>query len=544
MKSSKNLYLIPVLVFLLVMLQRAWFSPTTKDETKKTVAETTSKVGGLGKIKNFDQSKDIFVQTDKMTLRISQDGGAITGAALTDYAQALRDPAPFTLLSNNPTHLYLAQTGMSGDADLRFTATGKSFSMKDGDDSLEVPLVAKDDYGRTFTKTFKFYRNQYHFEVASTVENSSNSSWSGIHYSRLILRHDSEDNTTAKNIPVDIDAPKPGWFTFSTYTGPAYFSDSKPYVKLPFVEVEKKPLKKTVESSGWIAMQQRYFICALIPQEQSQHSVTATWHSGASEQNSELHRNLFNFSTVSPTMVLAPGEKTTKTSVIYTGPEEAKRLAALAKGLELTVDYGWLWFISDLLFQALVFIHQYLGSWGWSIIMITLIVKLVFYKLSEASYRAIAKQKKLQPKIDAINETYKDEPEKKSKAMIELYQKESINPISGCLPTLLQMPFFIALYYVLIESIQLRFQPFLWLPDLSSRDPLFILPALFCLSMVAMQKMSPTPQADKSQATAMLMMPFAMSIMFAQMPAGLLLYWTTNNLLSLGQQWYVMQRYR
>jgi YidC/Oxa1 family membrane protein insertase len=243
-------------------------------------------------------------------------------------------------------------------------------------------------------------------------------------------------------------------------------------------------------------------------------------------------------------MVLAPGEKTSQSSVVYAGPEEAKRLAALAKGLELTVDYGWLWFISDLLFQALLFIHSYLGSWGWSIIMITFIVKLAFYKLSEASYKAMAKQKKVQPKIEAINEKYKDDAEQKSKAMIELYQKESINPVSGCLPTLLQMPFFIALYYVLIESIQLRFQAFLWLPDLSAPDPLFILPALFCLSMIAMQKISPAPQTDQSQANAMLMMPVAMSIMFAQMPAGLLLYWVTNNLLSMGQQWFVMQRYK
>ena len=323
MKTSKNIYLIPVLVFLLVMLQRAWLSPeANKQSTSEASTTETTKIGGLGKIKTFDEKKDVIVHTDKMTVRISQDGGAVTGVSLNKFAQSLTDQAPFTLLSNNPQHLYLAQTGMSGDADLRFSTTAKSFTLNDTEDSLVVPMVAKDDYGRTFTKTFKFLRGKYHFEVASSVTNDANTSWSGIHYSRLILRHDSEKVVSAKNIPVDIDAPKPGWFTFSTYTGPAYFTDAKPYVKLPFVDVEKKPLKQTIDTSGWIAMQQRYFLCALIPQEQSPHSITATWQSGTAEHSDTAYRNLFNFSSVSPTMVLAPGEKTTKSSIVYAGPEK------------------------------------------------------------------------------------------------------------------------------------------------------------------------------------------------------------------------------
>lgn len=543
MKTTKTIYLVPVLAFLLVMLQRAWFNDEARGVKTAPAATEVKKIGGLGKIKNFRKDHDILIHTDKMTVNISLQGGAITGASLSKFSQSIDSQSPFTLLSDNPEHLYIAQSGMSGDADLKYVATQKEFFMGDNDETLVVPLTARDEFGRTYTKKFRFFRKQYHFNVESAVENKSNSNWTGIHYSRLILRHDSEQPTPAKSIPVDIDAPKAGWFTFSTYTGPAYYSDTKPYVKLPFSEVEKKPVKRSIDSSGWIAMQQRYFICAFIPQQSSAQTVTATWQSGASEVDGETSRNLFNFYTVGPSVVLAPGEKVAKTSTFYAGPEDAKRLAALAKGLELTVDYGWLWFISDLLFRGLVFIHRYLGSWGWSIVMITCVVKLAFFKLSEASYKAMAKQKKLQPKIDAINETYKDDAEKKSKALVSLYQKESINPISGCLPTLLQMPFFIALYYVLIESVQLRFAPFLWVPDLSTKDPLFILPALFCLSMVAMQKISPAPQGDKSQANAMLFMPFAMSIMFAQMPAGLLLYWVTNNGLSLLQQWFVMQHY-
>ena len=291
-------------------------------------------------------------------------------------------------------------------------------------------------------------------------------------------------------------------------------------------------------------MQQRYFITAFIPQKKASHTLTATWQRGTTDQDNTGYRNLFNFSTVGQKVTLSPGETISASSQLYVGPEKAKLLAPLAKGLELTVDYGWLWFISDLLFQGLVFIHSYLGSWGWSIIMITLIVKLMFYKLSEASYKAMAKQKKLQPLVNKINEEHKDNAEARSSALIALYQKENINPVSGCLPQLLQIPFFIALYYVLIESVALRFQPFLWLPDLSSADPFFVLPVLFCLSMFAMQKISPPPQQAEGQGNPMMFMPVFVSIMMAQMPAGLLIYSLTNNVLSLMQQWFVNQHYR
>lgn len=547
MKTSKSIYLIPVLAFLLVMLQRAWFADGPGASSKAPVttqAQSNPRVGGLGNIKVFEKTSDIVVRTDKVAVSISLQGGAITGVALSDFAQSLTNPEPFTLLSDNKKHLYIAQSGMSGDADLRYHASHKEFNLADTSDILVVPLTARDAQGRTFTKTFRFHRGQYHFNVQSTIENHAATPWSGWHYSRIILRHDDDAPVIAKNLPIDIDAPKPGWFTFTTYTGPSYFSDAKPFVKLPFTEVEKKPVKQSIDGPGWIAMQQRYFISAFIPQQESQHTMTATWQAGTSEHSDETYRGLFNITTVGPAMTLSPGEKTTKTSTFYAGPEDAKRLASLAKGLELTIDYGWLWFISDLLFQGLVFIHSYLGNWGWSIIMITCVVKLAFYKLAESGYKTQARQKKAQPKIEQINEKYKDDPEQKSKAMLELYQKEGINPISGCFPILLQMPVFIALYYVLIESVQLRFQPFLWLPDLAASDPLFIMPALFCLSMFATQKMTPSTQTEPSTVNAMRVMPFAMGLMFAQMPSGLLLYWVTNNFLSVLQQWFVTRRYQ
>ena len=249
------------------------------------------------------------------------------------------------------------------------------------------------------------------------------------------------------------------------------------------------------------------------------------------------------FDNKRPEITLLPGQQAEVLSTLYAGPEIARLLSGLAKGLELTVDYGWLWFLSDILFKVMVFIQKYLRNWGVAIIMTTVLVKLVFYKMSESSYRTIAKQKKLKPRIDAINEQYKDESSLKNQALMKLYQEESINPIrSGCLPTVLPLPFFIALYYVLIESVQLRLAPFLWIPDLASKDPYYILPVLMGVSMLLQQRLSP-PQGDPAQEKAMMIVPLMMCFMFSQFPAGLVLYSITNNVLSYLQQYYIMSKY-
>lgn len=540
MKTTKTIYLVPILAFLLIMLQKAWLNDQS-NVLDANQAGQAQKIGGLGKIQSFSKKNNVSVTTDTVTVNISLHGGAVTGVSLHDYPQSLNDPAPFSLLSDNQKHLYIGQTGMTGDADLTFSSTKNSYTLPDGLDEMSVTLSATDAAGRVFTKTYVFRRGAYDFSIKSSVENTSTASWTGAHYSRFILRHDSLQPKDIKDINIDPDAPKPGWFTFSTYTGPAYFSDKKPYVKLPFQSIEKKPLRTTVNGPGWIAMQQRYFIGALVPQSNHTHSVTATWQSGVSDLEDDAYRSLFNLSTVGQKVTIAPGEKVTEESRFYAGPEDSRRLSSLAKGLELTVDYGWLWFISDILLRALVLIQYYLQSWGGSIIMLVCLVKLAFYKLSESSYKAMAKQNKLQPKLELINEQYKDDAQKRSQVIMELYRKESINPIAGCLPTLLQMPCFIALYYVLIESIKLRYEPFLWLPDLSASDPLFILPAIFCLSMIVNTLISPAPQKDSAQANANLVMPFALSVLMVKMPSGLLVYWITNNVLSALQQWFVMR---
>ena len=523
----------------LLLLQQAWIGKEKSVENAQ--ASVVNRIGGLGKIEKFQEDQEVVVHTGKTAIHISLQGGAVTSALLTDFTRTLNSQEPFKMLSEDPEHLYILQVGVSGDADLTYTCPQKSYEMGPGNDQMVVVLHAKDEAGMVFEKRFIFFQDQYHFNVKTTVYNTTNSPWAGMHYARILLRHDSPQPTLAKNIFVHPDDQTQGWLTLNTYTGPAYFSDSKSYVKVPFTEVEKKPLSRQIEKPGWIAMQQRYFISALIPQQTGKHVLTATWQSGTANTTDTLARNLFKFSSVGAQISLDPGEKSSEVTTIYTGPEDAKRLAALAKGLELTVDYGWLWFISDILFQGLVWVHSGLGNWGLSIIVITFLVKLAFYRLSATGYATMAKQKKIQGKIDTINKKFKDNPEQKNKENWALYRKESINPFLVILPTLLQIPFFIALYYVLIESVQLRFQPFLWIPDLSSKDPFFILPALFFLSMLGMQSMSPVTHESESQVNAQLAVPFVVGIMCAQMPAGLLLYWITNNALTMLQQWVFMQ---
>ena len=262
-----------------------------------------------------------------------------------------------------------------------------------------------------------------------------------------------------KDYVLDPDQPKAGFMSFNTYQGPSYYSDDKPYVKIPFTEFATKPIHTTVSQPGWISIQQRYFIAAWIT-EPGARQILTSWQSGSLADQTDIYRQIFQFDSKTDSLEVAPQSSLSKESKLYAGPEIAKDLAKLANGLEFTVDYGWLWFLSDLLFKTLVFIHFYLGNWGWAIVMTTFLIKIIFYKLSEANYRTMALQKKLAPRIEAIQKQFPDDPEKRSQATLELYRKENINPFKGgCLPTLVQIPFFAALYYVLIESCLLYTSP-------------------------------------------------------------------------------------
>ena len=325
---------------------------------------------------------------------------------------------------------------------------------------------------------------------------------------------------------------KTGFGQMRTFTGFSYAQPDQPYTKLSFDELNSAPISSSM-THGWIASQQHYFITAWVPQKNEAYQIMGSHLEDGNHyvlrMTSAAHR-------------LLPNESTSSTNVLYVGPEKAKTLEALAPGLGLTIDYGWLWVISNALFWLLSHIHDFIPNWGVSIILLTGLIKLAFYRLSARSFQSMAKMKKLQPKIEAIKQKHEHNREALGKEMMALYKKEKVNPVGGCLPMLLQIPFFIALYWVLMESVELRHAPFmLWIHDLSAKDPYFILPILMGLSMLWQQRL--TPQQDPNQAKAMLALPIVFTVMFLSFPAGLVLYWLTNNLLSIAQQWHCNKKY-
>jgi YidC/Oxa1 family membrane protein insertase len=304
--------------------------------------------------------------------------------------------------------------------------------------------------------------------------------------------------------------------------------------------MDKENLNITMRG-GWIAMQQRYFVTAWIPQQLLNFQFYSyVERIGPSDKSPD---KLYTIGFTSPAVTLAPNSNTNFSLIFYSGPEIAQVLASLAPNLDLVIDYGWLWIFSVPIFKVMQLIYFFIGNWGWAIVIVTILIKLLFYKLSEVSYRSMAKMRDVQPQILALRERYGDDRQKLSAATMELYRKEKINPLGGCLPILVQIPVFIALYYVLVESVELRQAPFiLWIHDLSVRDPYYVLPILMGLSMLVQQRLNPPP-ADPMQARLMMVLPLVFMVLFATFPAGLVLYWLVNNCLSIVQQWYIMKKH-
>ena len=391
--------------------------------------------------------------------------------------------------------------------------------MGSGSDTLKVVLEGE-NRGVKAQKTLTFKRGEYHIAVDVTLHNQASQAWQGYFLNRI-----------SRNKPAEKKAG--GMFMVSSFTGASYSAPGdKVYNKQTFDKIAQEPVTKTV-MKGWIAMQQHYFLSAWIPQaEQNNVVTTALGNNG-----------LYQISLRSPEFVLAPGQKTTYQTQLYVGPEDTQTLSQLAEGLDLTIDYGILWFIAAPLFWALAHIHSVVGNWGVAIILVTVLIKLLFHGLSAKSYRSMANMRKLQPKIEAIRERYADDQQKMGAATMELYQKEGINPLGGCLPMLIQIPVFISLYWVLIESVELRHAPFFgWIQDLSAADPYYILPIFMGLSMLLQQKMNPPPP-DPTQAKVMLMLPVVFTVLFISFPAGLVLYWIVNNVVSVLQQWIIMRQH-
>jgi YidC/Oxa1 family membrane protein insertase len=477
-------------------------------------------------------SPHVVVTTDLLRVEIDTHGGNVVATDLLAYPQEPKDYAhPVRLLDASAGKFFEAQSGLvsaqpAPDHTATFAAEKTEYALADGTDAIEVPLTWTDASGLSVRKVFSFKRGSYAIEQRQEITNQGTAPWTGNAYRQL------------QRVPPVVDTK--GIKAYSnterySFIGAAWYNASDKFQKLKFDNFAKEPLDKTF-AGGWAAMLQHYFFAAWIPDAAEQDRYTTSV-----VQNADAPRYLIR--TLSPTINVAPGETKTDTARLYVGPKLQSTLDEVAPGLSLTVDYGIFTIIAKPLHYILAQLHKLTGNWGFAIILLVVLIKLAFFKLSEAQYRSMARMRKMQPRLEALKERYGDDRQKLNQAMLELYQKEKINPLGGCLPMLVQIPVFFALYWVLLESVELRQAPFiLWIQNLSAPDPYFVLPVLNGLAMIATQWLTPSAGMDPMQAKMMKIMPVAFSVLFAFFPAGLVLYWTVNGTLSLLQQWIITKR--
>jgi YidC/Oxa1 family membrane protein insertase len=467
----------------------------------------------------------ITVHTDVLQVAIDLQGGDIVELALPEHLEDIDAPdQPFVLLEQNERRIYVAQSGLIGpngidsESRARFTATQSRYELQPDADELQVDLMWQNAQGLSVTKRFTLRRGDYLMTVSYIVDNQTGERWQGNLFGQI--KRDSSKPST-------VDSSGMG---LQPFLGAAITQPEERFTKFTFKDMQEEPFREQLPG-GWIAMIQHYFLSAWIPAADQSHTYsTRVTTSGF---------NIAGFT--SPALVVDSGEQGAVSAGFYAGPKDQYRLAEISPYLDLSVDYGWLWWIAQPLFWLLVKIHGLVGNWGVAIILLTVLIKTVFFKLSATSYRSMANMRRVAPKMQDIREQYAEDKAKQSQAMMELYRKEKINPMGGCLPVLVQMPVFISLYWVLMESVELRHSPFfLWIEDLSVMDPYFVLPLLMGASMWFMQKLNPPPP-DPMQAKIMQWLPVIFTFFFLWFPAGLVLYWVVNNLLSMAQQ-YVITR--
>lgn len=466
-------------------------------------------------------SDAIHVRTDVLDVAIDTRGGTLKKASLLKYPVAKHDPNnPVTLLSPLSAELGLIETGLLTEGDgeepnhlAQFEAEATEYTL-DGNDQLTVTLTWDDRQGVSVVKQYDFERGSYIIHVQQTIVNDSNAEWRGAPYAQ-IQRHSYPQERSM--------------FDVNTYSfhGPVVY-DGEKSTKLDRDDlISDGPFSMTAED-GWLASIQHHFLSAVVPAaETEQHYKVA------------IRNDVAIASVVGSTHTVAAGDGQTFATTLFVGPKLQAQLENVTPTLKLTVDYGWLTIISEPLFWLLSRIELFVNNWGLAIIIVTIMIKLAFYKLTQASGRSMAKMREIQPRMKALQERYKDDRQQLSQAMMELYKREKVNPAAGCLPILIQMPFFLAFYWVLLESVEMRQAPFaLWIDDLSSKDPYFILPLIMGAAMFLQQKLNPTP-ADPIQARVMQIMPIVFTAFFAFFPSGLVLYWVTNTILSIAQQWRI-----
>lgn len=529
--------LLVVLVILLAILVNKW--QQAYDVTAAPPAVPTASSSGQAPILNSSNAtpsaltpaatsaasavtKTITIHTDVLNATIDLNGGGMTAAQLLQYPKSLHSKEPVTLFSSDSARYYVAQSGLSSEqlpkTPLQFSAAKTHYEMAPGQQQLHVNLTWSNGRGLEIVKTYTFTRGSYAIAVDDHIHNNTDSAWQGRFYGQLLRQPFTQEEHGFLS-------------SYAIFTGAALSTPSDHYQKFTFKELSQQNIQQTAQG-GWIAMVQHYFISAWIPNQQQQNQY----------YNQIVDNGTLGVGVANPIITVPAHSEGSTGATLYVGPADTKTLSSVAPNLDLTVDYGWLWFISILIFHVMSWIYTIVGNWGWSIVLVTILIKIAFSPLSAKSYRSMAKMRLLQPKIAALKERFGDDRQQMGRATMELYKSEKVNPLSGCLPMIVQIPVFIALYWMLMESVELRQAPFIfWIHDLSQKDPYFVLPILMGISMFVQQRLNPAPP-DPTQAKIMMFMPVIFTVMFLSFPSGLVLYWLVNNLVSILQQWYIMRQ--
>ncbi|MBO1520326.1 membrane protein insertase YidC [Oceanisphaera pacifica] len=548
MESQRNILIIALLLVSFLIWQQ-WTTKDAQPETAQQSSQTTQVqasqgdgdfipqgdlANGEGEVPTDTSATTakqnlITVVSDTLKLTIDTQGGDVVRAELLEHDDSLDSDDKFVLLANNANFVNVAQSGLIGrdgpDSNIAgrpiYHSKQQQYVLADGQDSLTVPMTFTNDKGVVFTKNFTLTRDSHVVNVSYAINNQSGEPVQAQLYGQLKQSVNSPDGKSGNMLMA------------SAYRGPAYSSDETRYTKYDFKKVQEANLNQSTEA-GWVAMLQHYFVSAWIAPKQEQNQL----YSSALN-----NRGQAAIGFKAPLVTVAPGTEQTLSADLWLGPKLQKKMAAAADNLDLTVDYGWLWFIAQPLFKLLHFLQSFAVNWGLAIILTTFVVRGVMYPLTKAQYTSMAKMRMLQPKLKELKERYGSDRQKMSQGMMELYKKEKVNPLGGCLPILVQMPIFISLYWVLMESVELRHAPFiLWIEDLSVRDPYFVLPVLMGASMFLIQKMSPTTVTDPMQQKVMQFMPIIFTFFFLWFPAGLTLYWLVSNVVTITQQWYIFRQ--
>ena len=524
--DSRRGLLVIALLFMSFIVYQQWQldyhtpKPVVTEQAKTVVSDVPSSANSnANAVVNETQTKGnvITLENDVFRLQINTVGGDVVGSELLKYDAELDSKTPFVLLQNTPQHTYVAQSGLIGKDGIDtksgravYQVEGSSFKLAEGQNELVVPFTFQRD-GVTYRKVFVLKRGQYDVAVNYEINNQSDKAIEVEPYGQL--RHSLVDSSGSVAIP--------------TYTGGAYSSSETNYKKYSFSDMENANLSINTKA-GWVAILQHYFVSAWIPNQDADNQLYTL---------TDKANNIGSIGYRGPVTVIQPNTTETLTSKLWTGPKLQNEMGEVANHLDLTVDYGWAWFIAKPLFWLLTFIQKLVHNWGLAIICVTLVVKAILYPLTKAQYTSMAKMRMLQPKLQEMRERFGEDRQRMSQEMMKLYKDEKVNPLGGCLPLLLQMPIFIALYWTFMEAVELRHAPFFgWIQDLSAQDPYYILPILMGASMFLLQKMSPTPVADPMQQKIMNFMPLIFMVFFLWFPAGLVLYWLVSNLITIIQQ--------